>query len=38
MSDNRSQIALTLPDGSVREVPTGTTALEVAAGIGPGLA
>ncbi len=38
MSENDSQIALTLPDGSVREVPVGTTALEVAAGIGPGLA
>jgi len=33
-----SSIALTLPDGSVREVPRGTTAREVAQGIGPGLA
>lgn len=31
-------IELTLPDGSVREVASGTTALEVAAAIGPGLA
>ncbi len=31
-------IELVLPDGSVREVAPGTTALEVAAGIGPGLA
>ncbi len=31
-------IALTLPDGSVREVARGTTAGEVAAAIGPGLA
>ncbi|HWM91974.1 MAG TPA: threonine--tRNA ligase [Thermoanaerobaculia bacterium] len=31
-------IQLTLPDGSVREVPHGTTALEVAASIGPRLA
>ena len=38
MSETSSQIALTLPDGSVREVPAGTTALEVAVGIGPGLA
>ena len=38
MSEISSQIALTLPDGSVREVPAGTTALEVAASIGPGLA
>ncbi len=29
---------LTLPDGSVRSVPPGTTALEVARSIGPGLA
>ncbi len=31
-------ISLSLPDGSVREVPAGTTALQVAEGIGPGLA
>ncbi|HYN23347.1 MAG TPA: threonine--tRNA ligase [Thermoanaerobaculia bacterium] len=31
-------IQLTLPDGSVREVPAGTTPLEVAASIGPRLA
>ncbi len=31
-------IALTLPDGSVREVPQGTSARQVAQGIGPGLA
>jgi len=31
-------IGLTLPDGSVRSVPPGTTPLEVAAGIGPRLA
>ncbi len=31
-------IHLTLPDGSVREYPDGTTGLEVAAAIGPGLA
>ncbi|MBK8976907.1 MAG: threonine--tRNA ligase [Planctomycetes bacterium] len=31
-------IKLTLPDGSVREVPAGTTGLELAAGIGKGLA
>jgi|CXWL01.1.fsa_nt_gi threonyl-tRNA synthetase len=33
-----ARVALTLPDGSVREVPVGTTPLEVAAGIGPRLA
>jgi threonyl-tRNA synthetase len=33
-----SQIRLTLPDGSVREVPVGTTARAVAQSIGPGLA
>ena len=32
------QIELTLPDGSVRTVASGTTPLEVAASIGPGLA
>ena len=31
-------IELTLPDGSVRSVPAGTTALDVARSIGPGLA
>jgi len=33
-----STVHLTLPDGSVREVPRGTTGAEVAKGIGPGLA
>ena len=36
--DPSASIALSLPDGSVREVPPGTTPLEVAEGIGPGLA
>ncbi len=31
-------ISLSLPDGSVREVPSGSTALQVAEGIGPRLA
>ena len=31
-------IVLTLPDGSERQVPAGTTPLEVARSIGPGLA
>ncbi|MGH7513093.1 MAG: TGS domain-containing protein, partial [Gemmatimonadales bacterium] len=31
-------IRVTLPDGSVREVPAGTTSRQVAEGIGPGLA
>ena len=31
-------ISLTLPDGSVKTVAPGTTPLEVAAAIGPGLA
>ncbi len=31
-------IEITLPDGSVREVETGTTAAQIAADIGPGLA
>ncbi|MGD2114324.1 MAG: threonine--tRNA ligase [Acidobacteriota bacterium] len=35
---SRETISLTLPDGSVREVERGTTALDVAASIGPGLA
>ena len=38
MPENSSTIALTLPDGSVKEVSSGTTALEVAESIGPGLA
>jgi len=33
-----SLIRLTLPDGSVREVPPGTTGRDLAASIGPGLA
>jgi threonyl-tRNA synthetase len=33
-----SAITITLPDGSTREVPAGTTAGEIAAGIGRGLA
>ena len=33
-----TMITIKLPDGSEREVPAGTTALEVAQGIGPGLA
>src|SRR6476661_2058227 len=33
-----STIKVTLPDGSVREVPAGTTSRQVAEGIGPGLA
>jgi threonyl-tRNA synthetase len=33
-----SPIRLTLPDGSVREVPSGTTGRELAESIGPGLA
>jgi threonyl-tRNA synthetase len=37
MSGSES-LALTLPDGSVQEYPVGTTALEVAASIGPRLA
>ena len=31
-------IRISLPDGSVRELPAGTTAAEIAASIGPGLA
>lgn len=38
MSQTAAEIRVTLPDGSVRAVPTGSTALDVAAGIGPGLA
>ena len=37
MNDN-AQILVTLPDGSVREVALGTTAADIAASIGPGLA
>ena len=33
-----SPVRLTLPDGSVREVPSGTTGRELAENIGPGLA
>ena len=38
MPESPQQLPLELPDGSVLEVAQGTTALEVAAGIGPGLA
>jgi threonyl-tRNA synthetase len=40
MSDSvsDSKITLTLPDGSAREVPAGTTARQVVESIGPGLA
>ncbi|MFN7960811.1 MAG: threonine--tRNA ligase [Thermoanaerobaculia bacterium] len=38
MASSVAPIRLTLPDGSVREVPAGTTPLEVAASIGPRLA
>ena len=38
MPEERPQIELTLPDGSARQVVEGTTALEVAASIGPKLA
>ena len=34
MNQTESTIALTLPDGSIQEVPQGTTALAVATGIG----
>ena len=34
MNQSESNIALTLPDGSIQEVPLGTTALDVATGIG----
>jgi threonyl-tRNA synthetase len=33
-----AEITLTLPDGSTREVPVGTTGREIVASIGPGLA
>ncbi len=38
MSQATTEIRLTLPDGSVRVVPAGTTALQIAEGIGPRLA
>ncbi len=38
MQTTTEAIRLTLPDGSVRDVPAGTTPLEVAASIGPRLA
>ena len=38
MSQATSQIRVTLPDRSVRVVPSGTTVREIAAEIGPGLA
>ncbi|MEO6593152.1 MAG: threonine--tRNA ligase [Planctomycetota bacterium] len=38
MSSTRSQLQLTLPDGSVREYAHGTTGLQVAESIGKGLA
>jgi threonyl-tRNA synthetase len=38
MTTTTEALRLTLPDGSVREVAPGTTPLEVARGIGPGLA
>jgi threonyl-tRNA synthetase len=38
MSQPNSEIQVTLPDGSVRSVASGTTVQEVAAAIGPGLA
>ena len=38
MSEATTVIKLTLPDGSIREVAPGTTALQVAEGIGPRLA
>jgi threonyl-tRNA synthetase len=33
-----TQVRITLPDGSVREVPQGTTGRQIAESIGPGLA
>jgi len=33
-----SQVRITLPDGSVREVPSGTSSRQIAESIGPGLA
>ena len=38
MSSDQAMIALTLPDDSIREVPVGSTPLQVAAEIGPRLA
>jgi len=38
MSQTLATVRVTLPDGSVREVPAGTTAAKVAAAIGPRLA
>jgi threonyl-tRNA synthetase len=38
MPDSSQLLSLELPDGSIQEVAPGTTPLEVAAGIGPGLA
>jgi len=38
MAQTTLEIGVTLPDGSVRKVPAGTTVQEVAAAIGPGLA
>src|SRR4029453_6188425 len=38
MSQTLATVRVTLPDGSVREVPAGSTAAQVAAGIGPRLA
>ena len=33
-----AMLSIRLPDGSVREVPPGTTPADIAAAIGPGLA
>ena len=33
-----NMLSITLPDGSVREVPPGSTPADIAAAIGPGLA
>lgn len=38
MSEAATQIQITLPDGSVRDYPAGTTAMQVAASISKGLA
>ena len=37
-SNDSQQIAITLPDGSVRELPSGSSVLDLAASIGAGLA
>ncbi|HEV2146830.1 MAG TPA: threonine--tRNA ligase [Longimicrobiaceae bacterium] len=37
-AEHRDQVRVTLPDGSVREVPAGTTVLDFAKSIGSGLA